>query len=75
MKYIYIKDKRISSFKKEVENFEKLIISFFKGKDSLTNLVLQTVKMDELNNNIIETTQYSISMVNIEKIINEGLCF
>lgn len=67
---LFLSDKKLSSFKNKVENFNDLILSFFIGNSKLTSLVLQTIQMDELNNTIISSTQYSIPIKNLELVIN-----
>lgn len=69
---IYLSDKRMSHFEKKVNNFNELILSFFKGEDSPNTLVLQKVKMDELNNYVLESIQYSIPMESIERMVREN---
>lgn len=72
---IFLSDKKLSSFKNKVENFNDLIISFFTGNSELTSLVLQTVKMDIINKNVIESTQYIIPIENLKQVINNSSYF
>lgn len=66
---------RVSTISKE-DGFDKLLISFFLGdKKEVDTLVLQKVKMDELNRSVAEGTAYKIPMSFIEDTIKNKSYF